>query len=254
MSVGTCRRLSTYEQLVAASGGDAFVRWEVPADAPVEAWGLAGGGVAFLRGTPSRRRQLAAVGAPESALPVLRAWLDGDSRDAGADRGFTVPRGTLDLLGPHPRVGAGDDWDWMWTDTAPPAHPDVVVLGADDDDAIAALLAAASPRHSATTGDDDVVRWAGVWNAAGRLVACAAHTEHVPGVPHLASVATHPSVRGRGLGAAVTGTLTRWALADGAPVVTLGMYSDNDVARRMYTRLGFRCTHRWSSRRVRPSP
>jgi GNAT superfamily N-acetyltransferase len=259
MTLGTCRRISTHEELLAASGGDAFVRWEVPLGSRVEAWALADGGVAFVRGTPSGRRQLAVVGTPEAALPPLRAFLDGylagvDREVTGLNRGFTVPRGTVALLGPDPRVGAGDDWEWMWTATAPPAHPDVVVLGPGDHDAIAVLLAAASPRHSARIGGDDVVRWAGVRDAAGRLVACAAHTEHVPGVPHLASVATHPSVRGRGLGAAVTGALTRWALEAGAPVVTLGMYSDNAVARRMYARLGFRCTHRWSSRRVRPLP
>ena len=72
----------------------------------------------------------------------------------------------------------------------------------------------------------------------------------MPGVPHLASIATHPSARGRGLGALVTAALTRRLLDEGAPVVTLGMYADNDVARRMYLRLGFRCDHRWSSRAV----
>ena len=248
MTLCTRRRLSTYEQLLKASGGDAFVRWEVRAGAPVEGWAIDDGGVAFVRRTPSGRRQLTVVGTPEAAVAPLRVYLDGAL--PGLDRGVTVPHGTLDRLGPDPRVGAGDDWEWMWTATAPPAHADVVVLGPQDLHDVAALLAAASPRHSATTSDDDVVRWAGVRDPAGRLVACAAHTEHVPGVPHLASIATHPSVRGRGLGTAVTGALTRWALEEGAPVVTLGMYSDNDVARRMYARLGFRCAHRWSSRRV----
>jgi GNAT superfamily N-acetyltransferase len=246
----TCRPLSTYDELLDAAGGDPFVRWEVPAGRQLEGWALADGGVAFLRATPSRRRQLAVVGTPRAALPALRSYLDGAV--AGLDRGVTVPRGPLHLLGPDPRVGSGDDWEWMWTTTAAPARPDVVVLRPADHDDIAALLAAASPRHSATTGD--VVRWAGVRDADGRLVACGAHTEHVPGVPHLASVATHPLVRGRGLGAAVTSTLTRWALDAGAPAVTLGMYSDNPVARRMYARLGFRCAHRWSSRRVLPRP
>jgi GNAT superfamily N-acetyltransferase len=244
-------RVSTRAELLAASGGDPFVRWEVAPDADLRGWALPDGGVAFVRATPSGRRQLTVVGTPEAALPVLRAHLDEALVGRGLDRGFTVPRGTLELLGPDPRVGAGDDWEWMWTTTAPPEQPHVMALGPADHDEIAALLAAASPRHSATV-EHDVVAWAGV-REHGRLVASGAHTQHVPGVPHLASIATHPMARGRGLGATVTGTLTAWALRTGAPVVTLGMYSDNDVARRMYQRLGFAITHRWSSRRlVRP--
>ena len=33
------------------------------------------------------------------------------------------------------------------------------------------------------------------------------------------------------------------------PMVSLGLYADNDVARRVYTRLGFRLEHRFESRR-----
>jgi GNAT superfamily N-acetyltransferase len=248
MTATTFRPVTTRAELLPASGDDPFVRWEIAPDADVLGWALPEGGVAFVRRTPSGRRSLAVVGTPDAAVPVLRAYLDGTLVGPGLDRGVTVPLGTLELLGPHPRLGDGDEWEWMWTTTAPPEHPDVVRLGPADRDEVAALLAAASPRHSATV-EDDVVVWAGVRDGS-RLVACAAHTEHVPGVPHLASVATHPLARGRGLGAAVTGTLTAWALRTGAPVVTLAMYSDNDVARRMYRRLGFRCSHRWSSRRL----
>jgi ribosomal protein S18 acetylase RimI-like enzyme len=256
MTAPTTQELSTYDDLLAASGDDPFVRWEVRPDAPVRGWALADGGVAFVRLTPSGRRQLAVVATPEATVPALRAHLSGTPlggrpggpSGAGLDRGVTVPQGTLELLGPDPRIGPGDDWEWMWTAAAPPDSPAVVPLGPADHHDVAALLRAASPRHSATV-EDDVVAWVGV-REHGRLVACAAHTEHVPGVPHLASIATHPDVRGRGLGAAVTGALTARALRAGAPVVTLGMYSDNAVARRMYRRLGFRCEHRWSSRRL----
>ena len=71
----------------------------------------------------------------------------------------------------------------------------------------------------------------------GRLAR--SHAEHVAGVPHLASVVVDPHARGRGLAADLCARLTRDALAAGAPVVTLGMYSDNDAARRVYTGLGF---------------
>lgn len=99
-----------------------------------------------------------------------------------------------------------------------------------------------------STGPGRVLQWVGIRDDEGALIACAAHTERVRGVPHLASIATHPQWRGRGLGSAITGGMTRRLLAEGAPVVTLGMYADNDVARRMYERLGFRCEHRFTSR------
>jgi predicted GNAT family acetyltransferase len=70
----------------------------------------------------------------------------------------------------------------------------------------------------------------------------------VRGVPHLASIATAAAVRGQGLGAAVTAWLTRALLAQHGRV-TLGMYADNEVARRMYRALGYRDTHLFSSGR-----
>jgi predicted GNAT family acetyltransferase len=66
----------------------------------------------------------------------------------------------------------------------------------------------------------------------------------------LAGITVHERARGTGLGLAVTARLTREAVAE-AGVCTLGMYSRNDVARRLYTGLGYGDTHAWSSRRLR---
>ena len=51
------------------------------------------------------------------------------------------------------------------------------------------------------------------------------------------------------LGLAVSAHLTREAIADEG-VCTLGMYSDNAVARRVYHGLGYTGDHLWSSRRI----
>ena len=48
----------------------------------------------------------------------------------------------------------------------------------------------------------------------------------------------------------MTAYLTDAGLRSG-PVVTLGMYSDNEVARRLYHRLGYVTSHRWASSRAR---
>lgn len=223
----------SYAECLAASGHDPFVRWHVSA---VEGHVL-DGAVAFdWRGT------LTVVGAPAAAARGVRQLVP-----VGAPTRVTVPRGTLALL-PGLRVGDGADWEWMRADVRPGAAAAAHrVVPLSDGAEISTLLEVASPRHSADPGDDDVVQWVGVRSGAGGLLACAAHTEAVPGVPHLASIATHPDARGQGLGELVTRTLTDQLLEAGSPVVTLGMYSDNDVARRLYARLGFRCDHRWSS-------
>ena len=57
---------------------------------------------------------------------------------------------------------------------------------------------------------------------------------------------------GQGLAGAVISAAVRDCLdvvpALGPPMVSLGMYASNDVARRVYTRLGFRLEHRFDSR------
>lgn len=197
---------------------------------------------------------LTVLGSPATATQVVPAALqEWDFASA------TLPRGAVELLTAErpdaaARIGVGDDWEWMWTDEAPVRVPgeervrELSVPACDPE--IVDLLAAASPRHSATPGSPGIERWAGVRGSTRTLVAAAANDPFSPGVPHLASIAVHPDARGQGLGAAVTAALTRRLLDEGAPVVTLGMYSDNAVARRMYARLGFRCEHCFSSRRV----
>jgi ribosomal protein S18 acetylase RimI-like enzyme len=243
--------------MLEASGGDLFVRWQVRADVPLQAW-EAGGAIAFVRTRASGRRQLTVVGSPRQAAAAVHALVGPNAEPAALQtaraQGVTLPQGTLPLLGDSVRVGAGDDWEWMWADAST-----LTGLGVDErverlpdgaDDEVARLLSVASPRHSSDPGDDDVVAWFGVRTGVGELVACAAHTESVPGVPHLASIATLPRLRGQGLGTALTATVTTRLLRAGAPVVTLGMYSDNAVARRMYARIGYVCSHRWSSRAI----
>jgi ribosomal protein S18 acetylase RimI-like enzyme len=248
----TVRPLASHAELLAASGGDPFVRWQVRSDVPLQAWDV-GGAVAFVRTRSSGRRQLTVLGPPQSAAVAVIALVGAQAASTVRAHGVTVPFGTLPLLQDDLRIGPGDDWDWMWADasTIGQGHVDerVEVLPDYAGDDVAGLLAVASPRHSSDPGDPDVLAWYGIRDG-GELVACAAHTGSVPGVPHLASIATHPRARGQGLGTAVTTTVTAQLLGVGAPVVTLGMYADNDEARRMYARIGYVCSHRWSSRAV----
>jgi ribosomal protein S18 acetylase RimI-like enzyme len=146
----------------------------------------------------------------------------------------------------------------MWTERPPAPHPgerDVHDLDVTDPAVAAALtelLTSHSWRHSATPGSPGVVGWVGV-QRRGAIVACAAWFEPVPGIPLLASVAVHPDARRSGLAGALTATITRRSFAAGSPAVTVDLYADNDQARRVYTRLGFRTAHEFTSWSLPPT-
>jgi ribosomal protein S18 acetylase RimI-like enzyme len=168
--------------------------------------------------------------------------------------GFTLPRGDERLLPAALRADGVDHWDFRWTRSAPPRQEQeqlVSVESSPDDKELAAFLAEASPSHSVEPGDPKIRRWVSIRDADRQLLAIGADTRRPStGVAHLASVATRQTARGRGLGAAITAWLTRQIFAEGAGLVTLGMYSDNAVAQRLYTRLGFAPGVRYSSGRL----
>jgi ribosomal protein S18 acetylase RimI-like enzyme len=171
-------------------------------------------------------------GAP-SAVALLIEELLTELRDG---QQVNVPRGTPSVL-PAWVALSGRDWDFRWTDSPPPAQPaeqDVVEVDAAE---VEALLAQANPEASAQPGDPRVRRWLGLRGPSG-LLACAADTTEATGVGHLSSIATLPSARGQGLGAAVTAALIRKLLSEDCDVVTLGMYASNTAGRALYDRLG----------------
>jgi GNAT superfamily N-acetyltransferase len=59
------------------------------------------------------------------------------------------------------------------------------------------------------------------------------------GLSYLSSIATLEAARGRGLGRIVTAAATVDGFAAGSDIVHLGVFADNDVAKALYTRLGF---------------
>lgn len=259
--VRAVERLSTRSDVVAASGDDIFVRSSLPLAPDVTAWQI-GGGVAWF--SRSRRRAgagwLTVVAGPR-LVPALAGAASTEMGDAIS--GVTVPAAGLSLLPAQLRPVEYDLWDWFSTASPPPLQPGEAAVrwaGPGDHAAIVALLDGDSPRHSARPGEPNVRRWcvllgsgadslAGADGATAAVLACAAQLEYVPGVPHLASIVTRSDHRGRGLGAAISAWLTRQILADGAPRVTLGMYADNDAARRLYHRLGYADSHHWASGR-----
>lgn len=232
---------------------DDYLRWNVRRGARGEGWAVPGATAWTWRGGPRRGPWAAVLGSPNTvaalaAVVLVEAFV--------RPQGLTLTAAARPLLPEAVRLDAAAThaWEWMRTYAAPPVQPhedEVAWLHDSDDEEVAALLDAVSPRHSARPGERHVLRWCGIraadTRADGGLVAIGAHVAYQAGVPHLASIAVPPQARGRGYGAAVTAWLTRACLAEGAPVVTLGMYSDNDVARRLYHRLGFSCDHAFVS-------
>jgi ribosomal protein S18 acetylase RimI-like enzyme len=166
-----------------------------------------------------------------------------------------VSRGGRDLLPADLRAPEAWEWDF-WVTYAEPAPaalltaygegvPVVDLSGADP--RLEPLLDLASPSAPIRPGDPRVVRWAAIEDPegglpdTGGLAAVLAVTHQRSGAAHLNDVATHPARRGRGLARALCGQVTVDALREGRPAVTLGMYADNDPARRVYTTLGFTC-------------
>ncbi len=238
---------------------------------PVLVWdvgtGVTGGGWAALDGAetavvfPRRSdhgiRGVATLGGPR-ALDALFA--DTRVRDWFAGSGahhLSAPRRHQHVVARHLELGdRGGDWDWMWTTTAPPTAPgedDVVTLDQSDREELTAFLAAHSPRTHGQPFARPGQWWVGLRDDTGRLLACGAAEPSQAGTPTLAGIATDTGLRRRGLGAAVTAHLTRRAVTrQGA--CALGMYADNDGARRVYERLGFVTGMRWRSRWLPSSP
>lgn len=210
--------------------------------------GRSGALVAVLR---ERRTTLLGRGDPAPVAQLVAGRVERRAA-AGEPTGvdwMSVPRGAqvdarhLGLLGLAPY----SSWDWLVTDAEPPAvAAEDVVVPLDpvaEADAVRACLAVANPGTTADPTAADQAAWFGVPDG-GRLagvvgVSLRGGPDDASWSWHLHGLGVRPAARGRGLGAALTATATRAGLRGGASWVSLGMYAENDTARRIYHRLGY---------------
>lgn len=256
-------QLDLHARLLAALHDDPFVLLDVDAGALERIATVPGEAVAWLSSHPSRGvRWVTGLAAdPASAADVASAvrlvvQLATQARDAGhRPAGVTVSRGGRGLLPADLQAPEAWEWDfWVTRDEPAPeamtsayGHTVRVVDLPAADPRLGPLLDLASPDAPLRPGDTRVVRWAAIEDPdhglpdTGGLAAVLAVTHQRSGADHLNDVATHPERRGRGLARALCGQVTVDALRAGRPAVTLGMYADNEPARRVYTALGFTC-------------
>ena len=249
------RLLHSAAELVDATAGHPVTLLDVGVGfvAPAYAVGWPGNGaVLFSRRSDHGVPGSAAIGTASGLATLLEdsavlGWLTG-----GGKRHLSVPRGLMPVVAQRLDLGSrGGEWDWMWTRTAPPVLPGedrVEVLDPTSRDEAEAFLAEHSPRTHGQPFARPGQRWIAVRDTAtGALVATGSSEPSAAGIPTLAGIATAAEHRGAGWGAAVTAHLTRLAVAE-AGACTLGMFADNDVARRLYHRLGYTTGMEWTSR------
>ena len=245
--------LTSHEELLAATGGSAFVRHDIPDPLEGTAHAL-GAAVAVPRRTHTRGLGLLLMGPPDETARLLDVLLADDLLPASM-ASVTVERGSLDAAAARLPLGGGNDWEWMCATAPPPEVPAesrLEELTAADEPAIRALLEAANPTTDARPFEHPGQHWVGVREGDG-LLACGVREPGVSRTPVLAGITVAARARGTGLGLAVTARLTREAVAESG-VCTLGMYSHNTVARRVYRGLGYGDVHEWSSRRLVRAP
>lgn len=178
----------------------------------------------------------------EAGAPLARAGFVDRAGWMNVARGATVPDETLAALGLAPF----SVWDWFSTDQAPPVHPvEPAVRRLDrvaEADAIRACLADGNPETSADPTRPGEVGWWGVDGPHGLAgVVGATLRRSGSGVVswHVHGLGVVPQARSAGVGSALTSAAVRQAFGEGAAFVSLGMYAQNTVARRLYGRLGF---------------
>lgn len=212
---------------------------------------------ALLVALSSRRRGtgLHGLGDPTAVAGLLRAHADEVS--ALAPDYVTAARGTWEVAGAPVAgfVAQGSDWDWWHADAPLDASTEGVVrlgTGPRDVALVADCLARAHPTASTAADDPALTGWWAV-PEGDHLLGVVGAIELGPGLPpHLVSLGVDPAARGRGLAARLLAAAVRDGLAVtpelGPPRVSLGMYADNETARRVYERLGWTLAHRFTTR------
>ncbi|GAB2933362.1 hypothetical protein GCM10027280_21460 [Micromonospora polyrhachis] len=222
--------ISGREALVAATDGHPYARHCLALDRTSD--GFHSDGTTVWVGANGRDGY--ALGDPQRAVELLTE--EPIFRSAGW---LHLPRLTDPAVAERLSIVQRDEWEFLWTERQPPEQPAeerVVPLTETDFPAMTALVDAAFPATTSRPGTPGVSGWYGIWSG-DRLVACGADRSQGD-IGFLAGLVVAEAERGRGLGAALTAAMTR-RLFERYDRVTLGVWSHNERATRLYQRLGY---------------
>lgn len=211
------RRLGEAIVLFATRGRRPHVWPTVTGDEPPDlvarliANGFEDAGRGILMARPLRREIEVVTSGADTSLEVIRAGREGV---AGVMRDVAEV-----LAAAFPRHGERDDA--------------LDIRGADE------IAAAAGAAHRDLVRVLRDPRVAFVLARVDGVLAAVAKVTGGSGLAYLSSIATRPSLRGRGLGGLVTLAALREGAAAGAALAYLGVFEGNVRAQRLYARLGF---------------
>ncbi|PRY63838.1 acetyltransferase (GNAT) family protein [Knoellia remsis] len=243
MSDGGSRvaELATAAELRAASGDHPFLRFDLATTFEPPALHLTGSEVvAWFQVWGDGRRGVVVLGADDgvahlAATDMFATWVA-----AKAPNHVTAPATAYEPVRDALGLRGGNAWDRMWTTTPPPTLPaerDITWFDGDPAE-LTAFIKAHNPHPFALPGQHEGMRWAALRDKDARLIACGVSEPGNTDVPLIGGIVADSTLRGRGLGAAMTAYLTRDGI-DRTGASTLGVFADNDHARVLYERLGY---------------
>ena len=240
------------EELFAVSA-DQFVRHQVDPTLTTRVWAL--GGAVVVEGTTAQHRDsapgpvLTCLGPPGDLGPLMSSV----AASGPAPWRVTVEDTSYAEVPSRWRQRDPHRWHWMTTRAArrPRSRcarcPTPTRSGRSSTwPTPARSPGPAPPESSAGSGG----RPSGPSGANPALAGVGALVRQADGTGHLRAVSVRPEHLGRGLGRAVSAALTCRALAQGSGVATLGVFTDNAPALRIYPRLGYRTVHTFVSGEV----
>lgn len=233
--------LASRDELVAATADHPFARFDLAQTLVDPGLRVPGtDAVAWAQHWADGRLGVIVLGDPDGVDVLarsdsLRSWVERLAPDH-----VTAPVDTYPPLQEALGLRGGNAWDRMWTTAPPPpiAAEDDVAWHDGDAAELTDFVRTHNPQPHALPGQHPQQRWA-VVRDAGRVVACGCTEPGNADPPLIGGIVVDGSLRGRGLGAAVTAYLTRDGL-DRTGACTLGVFADNDHARTLYERLGYR--------------
>ncbi|AYY12021.1 N-acetyltransferase [Actinobacteria bacterium YIM 96077] len=230
------RPLASVDDVASATAGDALACWAAQRLDRTGSAFAAGDAVAVAAPDLARRDRLVVRGSVADTTELVRSLLGTLPSSYRVMGSAQLVRAMADAISDLDVRGT---FGWMETRTPAPVpdNPATWLDGAELGEA-AELVRRVYPDSYAVPGADPEHRWAGVRDAAGRLVAVACDAWTGGGVGFVSGVVTDPRARRSGLGRAVTAFVARelWAKYER---VALMVDSSNHAAIRLYEGLGF---------------